>query len=430
MAQPTFPEPGLSRAVVPVEAKDLRIDAGRLMARINALAEINRQGDGSCNRLALTDPDRQARDLVVQWMEAAGLEVRVDRIGNIIGATAHDGDLAPVMTGSHIDTVATGGRFDGVLGVVAGLEVLQTLRDAGVVPARPMAVAVFTNEEGVRYQPDMMGSLVFAGALDLDEALAAKSHDGTLLGEELQRIGYGGDAPCGAPRPWAYVELHIEQGPVLDRLGEVLGAVEDLQGISWQEVIFRGVSNHAGTTPMNLRRDAGVCAAEVATFVRGLALRMGRSQVATVGRIEFSPNLVNVIPREARLSIDLRNTDEGLLREAEGEVASFIQAVAVREGVSVEVRPLVRTEPVRFDESVVSLIEQVSVDLGQSSRRMTSGAGHDAQMVAQIAPAAMIFVPSLDGVSHNPREDTRVEHLEIGANVLLHTMLRLADDSV
>jgi N-carbamoyl-L-amino-acid hydrolase len=413
-----------------IETAGLRIDIERLMARIEALAEINRQGDGSCCRLALTQADRRGRDLVVEWMTSAGLEVRVDRIGNIIGGTSGADDLAPVMTGSHIDTVATGGRFDGVLGVVAGLEVLQTLREAGVATARPMAVAVFTNEEGVRYQPDMMGSLVFAGGLDLDEALATRGDDGTVLGAELERIGYAGQAQCGAPRPWAYVELHIEQGPVLDRQGEVLGAVEDLQGISWQEVIFRGVSNHAGTTPMNLRRDAGVCAAEVATFVRDLARRMGRSQVATVGRIQFSPNLVNVIPREARMSIDLRNTDDALLREAEAELADFVQAVAAREEVSVEVRRLVRTEPVRFDERVVSLIEQVCADLGHPARRMTSGAGHDAQMVAQIAPAAMIFVPSIGGISHNPREDTRVEHLEVGANVLLHTMLRLADGPV
>ena len=408
-----------------VAASSMRIDADRMLQRIDALAAINRQADGSCCRLALTDADRQARDLMVGWMTAAGLEVHVDRIGNIFGVTPGGEGQAPVMTGSHIDTVATGGRYDGVLGVVAGLEALQTILEQGVAPARPLALAVFTNEEGVRFQPDMMGSLVYAGALDLAAALAARAEDGAVLGEELQRIGYAGHE-AGAPRPHAYVELHIEQGPILDRAGEVLGAVVDLQGISWQEVTFRGASNHAGTTPMTLRRDAGACASEIATFVRDLALRMGGSQVATVGRIHFFPNLINVIPREAKLTIDLRNTDERLLQAAEAEVAEQLQAIAAREGVTVEARSLVRTPPVRFDETVVQVVEAVCAELGHPPRRMTSGAGHDAQMIAPIAPTAMIFVPSVNGVSHNPREATDPQHLELGANALLHTLLRLA----
>ncbi|WP_372782909.1 Zn-dependent hydrolase [Phenylobacterium sp.] len=410
----------------PASVGALGVDAGRMMRRIEALAAVDRRDDGSCCRLALTDSDRAGRDLLVSWMKDAGLDVRIDPIGNIIGLRAGRQYGAPVMTGSHIDTVATGGRFDGVLGVCAGLEVVETLNDAGILTERPLALVVFTNEEGVRFQPDMMGSLVFAGGLPLEEALAATSPEGVTLAAELHRGGYAGAAPCGEPRPHAYVELHIEQGPVLDRAEEVLGSVADLQGISWQELTIRGVSNHAGTTPMDLRRDAGFCAAAVAVFVRELAQRMGGAQVATVGQMQLSPNLVNVIAREARLSVDLRNTDDLRLQAAEAELTDFLALLALREGVTIESRPLARTEPVVFDLDVLTVIEAVAADLGQPIRRMTSGAGHDAQMIARIAPAAMIFVPSIGGVSHNPREDTRIEHLEIGANVLLHTMLRLA----
>lgn len=403
------------------------IDAGRMLAQIEALAAIDRREDGSCCRLALTDSDRAGRDRVAGWMKEAGLDVRVDEIGNIIGLRPGRSGRAPVMTGSHIDTVATGGRFDGVLGVMAGLEVMRALNDAGVETERPLALAVFTNEEGVRFQPDMMGSLVFAGGLSLDEALAARSPEGAVLARELQRCGYAGQAPCGEPRPHAFVELHIEQGPILDRAGEVLGAVADLQGISWQEITIRGVSNHAGTTPMALRHDAAYCAAAVTVFVRELAERTGPGQVATVGQIRLSPNLVNVIAREARLSVDLRNTDDARLRSAEAELVEFLSALARREKVEIEARRLVRTEPVRFDDRVLAAIEAAAADLGQPVRRMTSGAGHDAQMIARIAPAAMIFVPSIGGVSHNPREDTTAEHLELGANVLLRTMLKLSE---
>jgi len=404
----------------------LTIDGDRLVARIEALAAIERREDGACCRLALSDSDCRGRDLVVQWMRDAGLAVRVDRIGNIIALRAGRADGAPVMTGSHIDTVASGGRYDGVLGVLAGLEVFQTLKDAGIQTQRPLAVAVFTNEEGVRFQPDMMGSLVFAGGLPLQEALDARAADGVRLGDELARGGYAGEATCGEPAPHAFVELHIEQGPILDLEGGVLGAVENLQGISWQEVTLRGTSNHAGTTPMRLRRDAGHAASRIAVFVREMAHRMGGSQVATVGSVRLTPNLINVIPGQAVVSVDLRNTEEAQLQLAEREFADFLERLADEEGVTVETRRLVRTEPVVFDEGVLQVIEAVAAGLAQPIRRMTSGAGHDAQMIARLCPTAMIFVPSIGGISHNPREFTARDHLEIGANALLHTLLRLA----
>jgi beta-ureidopropionase / N-carbamoyl-L-amino-acid hydrolase len=405
----------------------LAIDRERLLRRLEGINAINCQADGSCCRLALTDADRQGRDLIVKWMRELDLQVRIDQIGNIIGVRAGASDGPPVMTGSHIDTVATGGRFDGTLGVLAGLEVVHTLNDASASTRRPIAVAAFTNEEGVRFQPDMMGSLVYAGGLSLDAALNATAADGKTLGAELARIGYAGQMPCGAIRPHAYVELHIEQGPVLDRESGVLGAVEDLQGISWQELTIRGTSNHAGTTPMSMRRDAAYCAARIAVFVRDLARRMGGSQVGTVGALRLAPNLVNVIAREAIVTVDLRNTDDAALLEAEQALAAFLRELAEEQGVTIQARPLARSEAVRFDRRVLATIERAARDLNQPIRRMTSGAGHDAQMIARICPAAMIFVPSIGGISHNPRENTAPEHLEIGANVLLRTIVSLAD---
>ncbi len=378
----------------------IAINVDRLIARIDSLAEMERKDDGACSRLALTDADRRGRDQVVQWMHEAGLTVRIDRIGNITGLRPGRSAVPPVMTGSHIDTVGNGGRYDGIYGVIAGLEVLQSLRNADQVTERPLAVTVFTNEEGVRFQPDMMGSLVYSGGLTLEEALNAKATDGARVGDELKRIGYAGTG--------------------------LLGAVENLQGISWQEVTIRGVSNHAGTTPMQLRHDAGYCAARIGVFVRDLARRMGASQVGTVGSLRLTPNLINVIPNQAVASVDLRNTDDALLTAAEKEFTAFLETLAQEEAVTIETRALVRTQPVIFDSKVLQAIEAVAAQRGVPIRRMTSGAGHDAQMMARICPAAMIFVPSVGGISHNPREFTERRHLEVGADALLHTMLRLA----
>lgn len=405
----------------------ITINGDRLIARIETLAAMERKDDGTANRLALTDADRRGRDQLVQWMREAGLEVRIDGIGNITGLRSGSADGRPVMTGSHIDTVGNGGRYDGIYGVLAGLEVLQSLHEAGVVTQRPLAVTMFTNEEGVRFQPDMMGSLVYVGSLKLEDALNARSADGLRVGDELERIGYAGGAPCGQPVPHAFVELHIEQGPILDMEGGLLGAVENLQGISWQELTIRGVSNHAGTTPMRLRHDAGYCAARIAVFIRELVTRMGGAQVGTVGVVRLTPNLINVIANTAVVSVDLRNTDDDKLRSAEQELVAFVQALAREEGVTIEARSLVRTAPVVFSPVVLEAIEAVAAECGLPIRRMTSGAGHDAQMIAQICPTAMIFVPSVAGISHNPREFTEPKHLEIGAQVLLQTLLRLAE---
>lgn len=404
-------------------------DGARLLARLAALAEIGRGETGACCRLALTDDDRRGRDLVVGWMRELGLQVSIDPIGNVFGLRrGRRADLAPVMTGSHIDTVRTGGAYDGNYGVLAGLEVVATLNDAGVSTERPLVVAFFTNEEGARFAPDMLGSLVYVGGLALDEALATRAIDGAVLGEELARIGYAGAAPLGGIRPAAFVELHVEQGPVLDLEGLTIGAVENLQGISWQQVDIVGQSNHAGTTPMRMRHDAGYAAAAVAHFVRALTREMGGDQVGTVGKVDLTPNLINVIAARATLTVDLRNTDEALLQQAETRLAAFLDELAATEGVSITTQRLARFEPVRFDAGIAARIAAHAESLGYTHRRMSSGAGHDAQMLARICPTAMIFVPSVGGISHNPAEHTEAADLVAGTRVLLATLLELANE--
>jgi len=405
---------------------NLRIDIDRLMRRLRRLGEVGARPEGGVSRLALSDADKQGRDLVVGWMRELGLAVAIDAIGNIVAVRPGRGGGAPVMTGSHIDTVRAGGLYDGNLGVLGGLEVVETLNAAGIETARPLAVAVFTNEEGARFAPDMLGSLVYVGGLGLDEALATTAIDGARLGEELTRIGYAGEATPGWLLPHAFVELHIEQGPVLEADGITIGAVENLQGISWQEVAIAGTANHAGTTPMRLRHDAGYAAAWVATRVREIAQALPE-QVGTVGVIKLEPELINVIAAKATFTVDLRNTDEERLKRAERMLQQALDEIARSEGVTVSSRVLARFEPVRFDAGIAKLIEDTAAGLGYSSRRMTSGAGHDAQMLARVCPTAMIFTPSVAGISHNPREHTEPADLEAGANVLLHTMLELAN---
>jgi N-carbamoyl-L-amino-acid hydrolase len=398
-----------------------------LLDTLDALARIGAIDGGGCARLALTDEDKAGRDLVIGWMKELGLEVRIDAIGNVIGLRAGRENLAPVMTGSHIDTVRTGGRYDGNYGVLAGLEVVRALNEAKVTTRRPIAVAFFTNEEGARFTPDMMGSLVYAGGLGLNEAYAATDKDGVAVGDELRRIGYLGPAKPGALKPHAFLELHIEQGPMLDEEKVTIGVVESVQGISWTEYTVTGVSNHAGTTPMRLRRDAGYLAASVNLFARKLAWEMGGHQVATVGALTLRPNLINVVPNRAVFTVDLRNTDEARLKEAEARVAAHIAEVAASERVDVEAKVLARFEPVIFDAGLVDRVEHHAKALSLSTRRMPSGAGHDAQMMQRLCPTAMIFVPSVAGLSHNVKEHTEPADLVVGAQLLLNLVLELAE---
>jgi N-carbamoyl-L-amino-acid hydrolase len=417
------------------DVAELRVDIERLWSRLEELGEIGAvlgpNGERGCARLALTAEDGRGRDLVVAWMRDLGLHVSIDVIGNVIATRpGTDPAAAPVMTGSHIDTVRTGGRFDGNLGVLAGLEVVETLDQHGVQTRRPLSVAFFTDEEGARFAPDMLGSLVFVGGLPVEDALDIRAADGARLGDELTGIGYAGPTPCPtAAAPHAFVELHIEQGPILEAEHTTIGAVTGVQGISWTELTITGQSAHAGTTPMRLRHDAGVAAAEIIRGVRAIAVEMGAAQVATVGRCDFSPDLVNVVPGSVTMTVDLRNTEEHLLQHAEARFEQLCSEVAAAEGVVVTRRALARFEPVLFDDGMVGRVEAVATRLGHSVRRMPSGAGHDAQMLARLCPTSMIFTPSVAGLSHNIAEYTHPADIEAGANVLLQMMVELAGPS-
>ncbi len=381
----------------------LKIDGKTLL---NHLQELGNAGadpvKGGRTRTALTDAEKQGRDLVVSWMKALDLVIRIDQIGNIFGtlpSVSGNSDTAPLMIGSHIDTVINAGALDGCYGVLSGLAVVRAFREAGVLPSRPITVAAFTNEEGVRFHPDMMGSLVYAGSMV----------PGSIL-------------------PHEYLELHIEQGPVLEAEGLQIGVVESLQGISWQKITITGTANHAGTTPTRLRHDAGYAAAKLITFLReGISQKNGAT-LTTVGTIAFEPNAVNVIPGSATFTIDMRDPDEERLQWAEGQIRDYLAVLSEQEGVTVSARQLARFQPVVFDKTLVSCVENAAKAAGSAYRRMPSGAGHDAQMIARIAPAAMIFVPSKNGISHNPAEYTEDDDLIRGAQVLLDTViLRLAE---
>ena len=413
---------------------DLCIDNARLLQRLADLGEIGAvhgpNGERGCARLALTDEDRRGRDLVVSWMRDLGLSVAIDAIGNVVATHAGtDPAAAPIMMGSHIDTVRTGGRFDGNLGVLGGLEVIETLQQHGVRTRHPIQVAFFTDEEGARFAPDMLGSLVYVGGMSVEEALDARAaDDNARLGDELSRIGYAGPTPCPtADIPHAFVELHIEQGPVLEEQGITIGVVTGVQGISWTELVITGRSAHAGTTPMRLRKDPLVPAAAIAVEARRLAAAMGGAQVATIGRFDVFPDLVNVIAQSVTITLDVRNTDETLLRNAEAHMMEFAQAAANAEGCTLHTRSLARFEPVAFADSMIDSVERIAQGQGHSTLRLPSGAGHDAQMLARVCPTSMIFVPSVDGLSHNIAEFTEAADIAAGANVLLHMVLELAE---
>ncbi len=414
----------------------MKVNGVRLLERLSELGQIGAiegpNGEPGSARLALTDEDRSGRDLVKTWMIDLGLHVTIDTIGNVIGIRPDsNGNIdRPVMSGSHIDTVRTGGLYDGNLGVLAALEVIERLQETDTPTNRPIAVGYFTNEEGARYNPDMMGSLVYCGGLTAEEAHDVIGIDGTRVGDELTRIGYLGTAPCPGPAPYAFVELHIEQGPVLEAEDFRIGAVTGVQGISWQELTITGQSNHAGTTPMSLRHDPGYVAARIAVFVRELALSIGHPHVGTVGQIKLHPNLINVVAASAVMTVDLRNTDETLLQDSERRLAAFVIAVAGEEGVTITSRTLARFEPVSFDGKMISLIERTAIDMGNTVKRLPSGAGHDAQMFARMCPTAMIFTQSHNGISHNPAEFTEPADLVMGADILATVMLTLSETDV
>lgn len=413
------------------------VDKDRLWQSLMGLAEVGafddeRTGLRGVNRLALTDADAAGRRLVVSWMREAGLAVRVDRMGNIYARRAGtDFKAEPVLTGSHIDSVATAGAFDGCLGVLGGLEVIRTLDERGITTRRPIEVAVFTEEEGARFGTDMLGSAVAAGRLTLEHAYALTDREGNTVGGELARIGAAGTEDERLAPPHAYVECHIEQGPVLAEAGAQVGVVSGVQAISWQEVTFLGRAAHAGTTPTSLRIDAGLAAARVVTRLREMVDSREYGELrATVGHLAVHPDLTNIVPARAELTVDLRNPDDADMARAERALTAYLAELEeAQPGLIVSTRQMARTGHVPFDTGVQKLIAEAANELGLPYRTLLSGAGHDAQEIAALCPTAMIFVRGeYDGISHNPREYSTPDACADGISVLATVLLRLAHD--
>ncbi len=404
--------------------ENIRINGVRLWGSLMELAKIGATDKGGVRRLALTDLDRQGRDLVAGWCRDAGMAVTVDKVGNIFARRpGTDPARGPVMSGSHIDTQPSGGRFDGNYGVLAALEVVRTLNDQGLQTAAPVEVAIWTNEEGTRFQPVMMGSGVFAGVFDLAHVLARKDLDGLSVGAELTRIGYAGDLACGGRPVGAYFEAHIEQGPVLEDTRNTIGVVTGVMGLRWYDVVVTGQDSHAGPTPMHLRRDALLAAARVIEAVNRIAHEHAPNGRGTVGFIQCKPNSRNVVPGEVRFSVDLRHAQTPDLDAMEATLRSTCAQVATDTGVSIGVTLNSSFATTAFDPACIDAVRAGAGRLGYRHMDIVSGAGHDAVYLARVAPTAMIFVPCEGGISHNEIENATPEDLEAGCNVLLHAML-------
>jgi N-carbamoyl-L-amino-acid hydrolase len=404
----------------------MRIDRARLEQSIQELGKIGETPRGGLTRVALTDEDKRGRDLMVRWMREAGLRVTVDQMGNIFGERPGSELLPPVMMGSHIDSVPTGGKYDGQLGVLCGLETIRALNQHKVRTRHPVTLAIFTNEEGARFQPAMIASGVMAGKIPLEDAYNARDKDGIRLVDELERIGYLGAEPC-VPRSFrAYLELHIEQGPFLEEDGLAVGIVDGIVAISWSRLTIHGVQDHAGPTPMRIRHDALVAAADVVTGVRRVARDIGGDLVTTVGNLTVHPNIVNAIPGKVTLSIDMRDPRGEALDRALPLLDRVVKEACEREGVQYELEHYWRMPYTPFAPDVVAAVERAAKASGARYRHILSGAGHDAQYMAAIGPAGMIFVPSREGRSHCEEEFTPMDDIEHGATTLLLTALDLA----
>jgi N-carbamoyl-L-amino-acid hydrolase len=405
----------------------IRVDGTRLWQALMDLAQIGATPKGGVRRLALTDLDRQGRDLVVGWLRETGATVEIDGAGNIFATRRGRNNEAPVvLTGSHVDTQPSGGKFDGNYGVLAGLEVLRTLNAAGVVTDKPVGVAIWTNEEGTRFIPTMGGSGAFAQVFTLDYLLAQRDIDGISYGEALASIGYAGSAPVGKRAVDAYFEAHIEQGPILERQDKLIGVVTGALGQRWYDCVWTGQDAHAGPTPMEARHDALRGAARMVEAVNALALRHAPDGRATVGFMQVVPNSRNVIPGLVRMSVDMRHPHNDALARMDRELRDAAAGIARELRLECDVRQVVEFPASHFDTDCVNSVETAAQELGYSSRRIVSGAAHDAVYLSRVAPTSMIFVPCKDGISHNETEDARPEHLEAGANVLLHAVLARA----
>lgn len=406
----------------------VRVDGERLNRSLQELAEIGATAGGGVTRLAVSDEDRAGRDLLLGWMEDAGLEVRIDDFGNMTGVRAGKSDEPPVIMASHCDSVVRGGKYDGALGVLGALEVVRTLNDHDIATRRPLAVVNWTNEEGVRFEPAMQCSGAVAGRFAKADVYDRRDRQGLRFEDELRRIGYLGDE-ANRPLPAsAYLELHIEQGPVLEAAGVPVGVVGGIVGITWLEVMIEGQSDHAGPSPMHLRHDALAAAAEVIGGVERIATERDEIAVATVGRLSLEPNIINTIPGKVTFSVDFRHPDPAVLEAQVQRLEELVTEVSARRGVRATVDRFWTSEPTPFDPGVVAAIQRAADELGVANRSLWSGAGHDAKYLADVCPAGMIFVRSRGGLSHCEAEYSTPEDIEAGANVLLLAALQLAEN--
>lgn len=401
----------------------LQIDGERLWKSLNEMGQIGKTEDG-VNRLALNDADKEARDQLVHWFKEEGLEILIDPIGNISGVRSGKQEHPPVMVGSHLDTVRNAGIYDGALGVLAGLEIIRCMNQENIQTEKPIAVTAFTNEEGARFQPDMMGSMVHTGLLEIEAAYRAKDDHRVSVKEALQRIGYLGKDKLQAGK---YLELHVEQGPILYTERLDIGVVEGVQGMAWWDAEYFGEANHAGTTPLNLRKDALLATSELYVTMRKTVERIGNGSVVTMGRLHSKPDIRNVISESTFFTVDFRQYNRELYEEGQKTIANQIIETARKHNLKHSLKQTVEAKPVSFQSDMVNLIEGKTRQLGLTCRRMHSGAGHDAQFMTHICPTAMIFVPSIGGKSHSREEKTSKKNCINGANVLLNCIMDIAE---
>ncbi len=406
--------------------QNLQINRDRLWDSLMEMAKIGATEKGGSKRLALSDLDREGRDLFIRWCQEAGCTVTVDRMGNIFARRrGRKDELPPVVTGSHLDTQPTGGKFDGVYGVLAGLEVIRTLNDLNYETDAPIEVTVWTNEEGSRFAPAMVGSGVFAGVFDEAYGHSRADLEGKTIGEELKRIGYLGERPAGGRKFKAFFETHIEQGPILEAEKKTIGVVQGIQGIRWFEVTITGAESHAGTTPMARRKDAMLGSARLVERINRIALEHPPG-VSTVGLVKVSPNSRNTIPGTVFFTVDLRHPRDEALARMKAALETAVAEVCRDLGLSADCQEIWSSPAIHYDAGCIAAVRQAAADCGYPHMDITSGAGHDAGYINRVAPVGMIFVPCADGISHNEVESATAEDLAAGCNVLLRAMLRHA----
>jgi len=409
------------------ESSNLTINVDRLWQSIHVLAEIGPGVSGGCNRQTLTDEDAQVRSLFAQWCKEADMEVGIDKMGNMFALLPGTDPLAkPVYMGSHLDTQPTGGRYDGVLGVMSALEVVRTIKESGIKTKHPVGIINWTNEEGARFVPSMLGSGVFAGAYTLQQAHDLTDKDGLRLGDELARIGWLGDEEIGARPIHSFFEYHIEQGPVLEAMGKTVGVITRCQGFSWVEITLTGREAHTGSTPLNMRSDAALAFAKIVIFVNKLAADHQPNAIGSVAHAIFSPNSRNVLPGQVVFTVDVRSPDPDKLAMLHNEVEASARAICAELDVGISTSSVGRVEPVAFDPSLVDTLRRTARELNVSHMDLISGAGHDACWISHVAPTAMIMCPCVGGVSHNEAEDISKQWAQDGANVLLRSVIETA----